>query len=73
MADEDGSSEGSEKPVVAAAIAKQSGIIAGQCVIDRLLSLHFPGCRADWYVGEGDSVDSGDSQISGFLDSERNL
>ena len=61
MADEDGDSEGSEKPVVAAATAKQSGIIAGQCVIDRLLSLHFPDCRADWYVGEGDSVDSGDS------------
>jgi hypothetical protein len=44
VADEHGGGQSSDVVISAVVTAKQSGVIAGQCVIDRLIQRHFASC-----------------------------
>ncbi len=48
----------------AVVIAKGSGVICGQLVVESLLSNHYPSCTIEWNVEEGGSIDEGGTTLT---------
>lgn len=71
VADEHGGGQSSNVVISAVVTAKQSGVIAGQCVIDRLIQRHFASCNVSWSIEEGGRAAVGDVvlTIEGIADS----
>ena len=71
VADEHGGGQSSDVVISAVVTAKQSGVIAGQCVIDRLIQRHFANCNVSWSIEEGGMAAVGDVvlTIEGIADS----
>ena len=59
VADEGGGGSGSSEHGKAIVVARQSGVLCGQLVVERLLSNHYPSCSVEWHITEGGNVDEG--------------
>ena len=59
VADEHGGGDAPEGLVEARISAKDSGILCGRPVAERLLARHFSECSAEWGVSEGGTVEKG--------------
>ena len=59
VADEHGGGDAPEGLVEARISTKDSGILCGRPVAERLLSRHLPECSSEWGVGEGGTVEKG--------------
>ena len=63
VADEHGGGDAPEGLVEARISTKDSGILCGRPVAERLLSRHFSECSAEWGVSEGDAVEKGQTVL----------
>ena len=59
VADEHGGGDAPEGLVEGRISAKESGILCGRPAAERLLSRHLPECSSEWGVGEGGTVEKG--------------
>ena len=63
VADEHGGGDAPEGLVEARISTKDSGILCGRPVAERLLSRHFSECSSEWGVSEGDTVEKGQTVL----------
>ena len=63
VADEHGGGDAPEGLVEARISTKDSGILCGRPVAERLLSRHFSECSSEWGVSEGDAVEKGQTVL----------
>ena len=63
VADEHGGGDAPEGLVEARISAKDSGILCGRPVAERLLARHFSECSAEWGVSEGGVVEKGQTVL----------
>ena len=59
VGDEQGGGSSAEHDITAVVIAKQSGIMSGQCAVERLIQRHFQDCLLSWSIKESEIVKEG--------------
>ena len=60
VSDERGGGDAPGGTLESVVTSKESGIVCGRFVVDRMLATHYPSCRSEWFVKDGSSVGAGD-------------
>ena len=57
VADEGSGGSGPSEVGRAVVVSKESGVLCGQVVVERLLTNHYPSCSIEWHIEEGGIID----------------